>query len=1019
MKAPDPVVQEVVADAGIGEPVVLETDLRRSDSINMTGRGVVVGVVDWGADFAHPNFRTPDGRTRLLALWDQRGVGSVDPEPFGYGTVHSAKAINRALATSDPYTTLGYHPADADSRGDGSHGTHVLDIAAGNGLAGGPIGMAPEAHLVFVHLASSGDDDPAELGHSVTLLEAIDFILRTAALSPCAINISMGNLAGPHDGTTLVEQAFNDLLVAAPGRAICQSTGNYLRTEAHAAIQLWPGERRTLRWITEAGDRTPNELEFWYSGRDRLSIEVESPGGDRSLPVHLGARGAVAVDGAEVCRIHHRTSDPNNGDNQIAVFLIQGAPAGDWRLTLSAIDVVDGRVHGWIERDEGCKGCQSRFPPGLSSRASTTGSICNSYRAIAVGAYDAHVPTLDPAPFSSMGPTRDGRQKPDLCAPGVRVLATRSTPRGSRESTLTVRKSGTSMATPHVTGAVALMFEAARTRLSIDQTRSALMATARRPATVAESDVASRIGSGYLDVERAVAAAVQINGRHAADEVLREKGTTMAFNGNDQEVVEGEDFDEFTEPFASSEGPADFGNSISVRPQSPGEQLIELVESSGQAECRCGRGEQVLPHTVPSAGTEFLRSPRALFDAISASGAMGLRPVLEGVELIAAPRAPLLHQLRAGDVLVRRALGEGNLSHIAVVAEPHLLRAEELADDDVLPEGRQPGWYAQVVERGARPHTRSDRFARRILDETGRLPVDQALVRPVAPLRREDLSGALGEAPPTPRTCCILAPTTRPLSRDENLADPANLGTHGASTEVRGLIYTCQAGFVDLGHLRDLCDLTKYIYDQILAASGSPKSVLTTHGEAQFYGSPAHPMRVARAIAYDDSFGYEIYTYDEFSPGMHNSSFSPEDLPSNYLGTLVAERAVAAGGAFASAVTSELNKLLAALGGQAKAESLRAFNQINHRWVDFDGITSLLSDGYLKRRNFDRVPWKAGHSCDQATPDWVTAEIGNVRKIYRYTHTYHKKIPEGEFPAEVARIRLDAQRRYKDGYDKP
>ena len=99
----------------------------------------------------HPNFRTENGETRLLALWDQRGPAQDGSNRYGYGTIHTREAINRALESPDPYATLGYtlqskHP---------SHGTCVMDIAAGNGRLPGTIpGLAPCADLVFVDLAA-------------------------------------------------------------------------------------------------------------------------------------------------------------------------------------------------------------------------------------------------------------------------------------------------------------------------------------------------------------------------------------------------------------------------------------------------------------------------------------------------------------------------------------------------------------------------------------------------------------------------------------------------------------------------------------------------------------------------------------------------------------------------------------------------------------------------------------------------------------------------------------------------
>jgi len=278
--------------------------------------------------------------------------------------------------------------------------------------------------------------------------------------------------------------------------------------------------------------------------------------------------------------------------------------------------------------------------------------------------------------------------------------------------------------------------------------------------------------------------------------------------------------------------------------------------------------------------------------------------------------------------------------------------------------------------------------------------------------------------PPNARTCCILAPSDNPLGpADDNFADPTKLGIHRSSSEVRGLVYTGKAGFVDLGHLRDLCDMTKNVFEQIAFAAGAAGTVIkTTHGEATLSTIPASVsvISIARSICFDDSFGYEILTYAINSPGVHNSSFSPEDLPSNFLGTLVAERAIAAGGNFDAAVTAEIYALLRSLGSQTKAESFRAFNLVNHRWVDYSGVRSLLSNDYLKRRNFTREPWKTGHPSDSPTPAFAVAGFGLSGPFpYSYVHTAGRRFAKTDYPSEVATIRADALRRYGVDFDKP
>jgi subtilisin family serine protease len=416
-----------------------------------------------------------------------------------------AAEINQALAAADPYAALNYYPYRSDPGGAGAHGAHVLSIAAGSRY-----GVTPATDLVFVHMSSDqATGGLANLGDSVTVLEAVDFIFRTADAygKPCVCNLSMGRHGGPHDGNTLVERGFDAALIERAGRAIVQSTGNYFDLAIHASGQLRPGESKRLSFEVDEADHTPNELEVWYPGSDRLVVELIQPDGTRTRRVPLDDSVAVHADSQEVGKLYHRARDPNNFDNHINLFLYPGAPSGTWQLVLVAEDVVDGRYNAWIERDTNCLGCQVRFDPRDADTNSTTGTICNGFRTIAVGAYNPHTPDRELAPFSSSGPTRDGRGKPDLVAPGYRIRAARSAPRDLPDNApLSTVKSGTSMAVPHVTGTVALMFEAATRPLSIQETRNLLIgATDPAPVDWRDGD-RHRFGSGYLNSDAAIAA---------------------------------------------------------------------------------------------------------------------------------------------------------------------------------------------------------------------------------------------------------------------------------------------------------------------------------------------------------------------------------------------------------------------------------------------------------------------------------------------------------------------------------
>ena len=511
------------------DPAMLDSDRRRPPGLAETGRGTVVVVVDWGFDFAHPDFRRDDGGTRLLALWDQRAPGTCPR--YGYGRIHSRATIDRALAMPDAFAALGYRPSETRAP---CHGTHVMGIAAGNGRAGGPQGVAPDAELIFVHLGPGLGD----LGNSIDLLEAIDFAVRAAGERGLAINLSIGRHAGPHDGSLLVEQAIDWLIVNRPGTVVVQSTGNYYTRNVHAEGRLHEARSIALSVALPVSDPHAATVELWYKGADRFLVRAFAPDGSAAIAEVGQQASLVDASGVELARLYHRSKDPNNGDNLIALILRPFAPAGKWRIEITGLDVIDGRWHAWIERNAANPRAQAQFSARDASPLNTTGSICHAMRTIAVGAYDGHDPAHPLALFSSVGPTRDGRRKPLLAARGVRELSVRSR-LSVAEPPDYVRMSGTSMAAPQVTGTAALMLEAAG-RQPIAAIRQALFATLDPPgpAPPGEED---RWGYGTLNIEAAVAAARRLGVTHPS----RVQATPQeAF------VMAGNDFESATPPMS-------------------------------------------------------------------------------------------------------------------------------------------------------------------------------------------------------------------------------------------------------------------------------------------------------------------------------------------------------------------------------------------------------------------------------------------------------------------------------------
>ena len=505
LKAPRPMQPMLAATTQetLARPALLPVGHRANG-----GSGVVVGIIDYGGDFMHDNFRKNGGSTRLSVLWDQNG-GNSPSSPFGYGQEHGAVAINMALKQVDPYVSLGYDPLLFDT-GDGAHGTHVMDIAAGNGRGSNVAGMAPEAELVFVNVTHDRDPDSTgvvgqSFGDSVTLLEAIKYVFDKAGAKPCVINVSLGTNGGPHDGTTLLEQGIDSLLTAKPNRAVVIAASNSFEDGIHAAGNVKQGGMVDLRWQVAANLSRDIELEVWYEGGDRLAVDLIAPNGVLLASVAPGNNIQVTSGSQIAAFVANRLNDPNNDDNMIGVFLSKGMPGGTYIVRLRGDTIVNGGFHAWIERDNNF---QSEFQPPHDNRH-TIGSISCGTKLIAVGSYNAHESTKPLSSFSSAGPTRDGRQKPEVSAPGHLVWAARS---GSKDRI--TQMSGTSMAAPAVAGLIALVFAEAKQRglnLSIDQTRKIVIDCARRtpPAGSAWHD---RYGHGRVSAAAAVQAVISLAG---------------------------------------------------------------------------------------------------------------------------------------------------------------------------------------------------------------------------------------------------------------------------------------------------------------------------------------------------------------------------------------------------------------------------------------------------------------------------------------------------------------------------
>lgn len=411
---------------------------------DLYGDGVLVAVLDSGVDYAHPDFRNEDGTTRILALWDQTIPGRP-PAGYRIGTEYTKEQIDEALAQSDPVRRRELVPS-TDASG---HGTRVLGIAAGNGRAGGVRyrGVAPRSSILAVKLGVPRTDS---FPRTTELMQALDYCIRKAMeySLPVAVNISFGNTYGAHDGTSLLETYITDMANIWKS-VICIGTGNEGYAAGHASDSLQEGEIKRIQLAVGEYEGALN-LQIWKSYLDDISVSLESPGG-RSAGFIRNVPGAqrFALEQTDILLYYGEPSPYSQSQEIYLEFLPQTeyVDSGIWTLTLEAREIRDGRFHLWLP-SAAVLNANTRF---LEPEPYITLTIpSTARRTVAVGAYDSRSRTY--ADFSGRGDTRDGRERPILAAPGVDVVTT--VPGGGYAAA-----TGTSFATPFVTGAAALLMQ--------------------------------------------------------------------------------------------------------------------------------------------------------------------------------------------------------------------------------------------------------------------------------------------------------------------------------------------------------------------------------------------------------------------------------------------------------------------------------------------------------------------------------------------------------------------------------
>ena len=488
----------------------------------------VVGIIDNFVAFKNPCFQDESGASRVLSVWLQEperpaGARRADwrgaKQRLGYGF----EFVDSPIAAGDSAPTPASQTAYPSVMHRATHGTSVAYLAAGALRAHG-VGAneesPPKSKVIVVQMPLRTLEDASGGGLSVNALDGIRYILdRAGPGAKVVVNLSCGTMAGPHDGTSILEEAIDELIDLGKGDlAVVLSAGNSYEARGHAHFDLPPCQReqaRVLRWNILPDDETPSFLEIWLpdgASKD-VAIEVTSASGVSALVEKPGLwfSDMRATQKSSFAVVHVPKVANGNAGTMILVAVAAThsrdrnavvAPHGVWTVRLwSPGASAPCQIDAWIERDDTSRGMaqrgrQSYFldvdyqrrgqaPGGPATnsaayvqRAGSFNTIATGKRTVVVGGFVGNAANLsdDVASYSGGGPTRNtARSGPFALAVseesptlhGLRTIAV--------EGVGTVRLNGTSVAAPQVARRMAQEFGNAKGRRPLlDAIRAAL-----------------------------------------------------------------------------------------------------------------------------------------------------------------------------------------------------------------------------------------------------------------------------------------------------------------------------------------------------------------------------------------------------------------------------------------------------------------------------------------------------------------------------------------------------------------
>ncbi|WP_105615275.1 S8 family peptidase [Vallitalea okinawensis] len=433
-----------IETAGIG-PVL------KSKALDLSGRGVIIGIIDSGIDYTHEAFVYEDNTSKILSIWDQTETGNP-PDGFQYGVEYSKEKINEALQAENPLEVV----PTTDEVG---HGTFIAGVAAGRpNRSKNFSGAAPDSDLVIVKLKPAKKclldyyqvKEDAIAFQSNDIMQGLNYLVKKSREfdQPLVVLFAGGSNEGPHNGTVFLEREFADY-GSLYGVISVIAAGNEADA-SHHYHGIFEGDERTKEvQLNISDDERGLFINMWSRLPDELTVEFISPSGASTgkVPFKSGEwqRMEFPLESTEIL-VNYELIEERTGEEAVYVRIISPTP-GVWTIVVHGDIIINGEFDIWLP----VRGLINDNTIFLQSSPDTT--IVNpsaSVGTITIGAFNEVINSLYVP--SSRGYTTDMRIKPDLVAPGVNVIG--PYPRGQYGAL-----SGTSVAAAITAGACALLLE--------------------------------------------------------------------------------------------------------------------------------------------------------------------------------------------------------------------------------------------------------------------------------------------------------------------------------------------------------------------------------------------------------------------------------------------------------------------------------------------------------------------------------------------------------------------------------